>query len=237
MPLVGIAAAFLFLEKDSTMKSAEKSLESLHRCATMSAMLTSTTTLPPDVSFAASRGLKLAPVQGLSRFASVARTRLGYPTADLVQLQILSAEFPMCNWAMLTDSVTVLEYNPALGRHSLCELCGGDWDGWRDTLQFRSGATRFLLFRYNGQRLRVLGPRAAGLRVHCGDMLLVPPSRFLSSALRWSNPSAAIAAIPEWLLEADEDYSGGNPPSTVPATPPFAGEPDEPRYIYDHYSL
>jgi hypothetical protein len=44
---------------------------------------------------------------------------------------------PCCTFSLATDNVALFGYNPAI-EHSLCELCG-DWDGWRGTLQFRSG--------------------------------------------------------------------------------------------------
>jgi hypothetical protein len=186
------------------MKSAELFLETLLCGAAALAKPNPTTILPSEIEFAASHGLKLVPIQSLSRFASTARKRIGHPTADIVQLRSFAAESPRCNWAMATDEVIALEYNPELGRHSLCELCDGDWDGWRDTLQFRSGATHFLLFRQIEQRPRILGLRSVGLRLHSGDMVLVPPSRFLTGPqLTWLDLSAAIVEIPWWLVDPD----------------------------------
>jgi hypothetical protein len=111
------------------MKSAELFLETLLSGAAALAKPTPTTILPPEIEFAAAHGLKLAPVQSLSQFASTARKRIWHPTADIVQLRSFAVKSPKCNWAMATDEVIALEYNPELGRHSLCELCDGDWDG------------------------------------------------------------------------------------------------------------
>jgi hypothetical protein len=218
------------------MQSAEEFLETLYRGSFMLAMAKSSTFLPPEVSFAADLGLKLAPVPSHRRFVSAARVRVGYSTCDKVQLRQLAFEFPFCNWALATENVAVFEYNPAIGRHSLRELCGGDWDGWRDTLQFRSGDTRFLLFRHSGQRLRTLEPRFVGVKLHTADMVPVPPSRFFTGPqLVWVDMSAAIVYAPEWLLDRDDD-SDENPPAAVPVIPPGAGL-NELRYVYDDCSL
>jgi hypothetical protein len=229
-----LAAADLL---ERRMKSAETFLETLLCGAPAFAKPHPATILPPDIEFAALRGLKLAPIRGLSRFASAARSRVGYPTADLVQLRGFAAEFPMCNWSMAADGIIVLEYNRVLGQHSLCELCGGDWDGWRDTLQFRSGATRFLVYRHAGQRLRVLGPRSVGLRVYAsGDLIPVPPSRFLTGPqLAWTNPSAVIQGVPWWLVEQNCG-AGGDHLVGVPFITSFAGA-DEFHSINDDSSL
>lgn len=224
------------------MKSAEQFLANLHRGISTPSMFThNNNVLPPEVEFAASRGLKLAPVKGLGRFASAAHALFGYPTSDLVQLRCFASEFTVSQWSMTTtDGAIVLEYDPALGRHSLCELCD-DWDGcWYQTLQFCSGsgpsATRFLLFRHDGQKLRVLGPRSAGLCLHAGvqDMVIVPPS-CLRPQLHWANPSAVIEEVPWFLLDQDGS-ADGNPPAAVPAFPPIAGAPHELRYVYDDFS-
>ncbi|HKF47593.1 MAG TPA: hypothetical protein VKB38_09575 [Terracidiphilus sp.] len=118
------------------------------------------------------------------------------------------------NWMVAADNFIVLEYTPALGYHALCELCDGGWDGWSETLQFTAGsglnATRFLLFRHGSQKLRALGPRSAGLRVHSfGAMIPAPPSRLLNgSRLAWSN-AAAIQDIPWFLVAPDDcDFNG-----------------------------
>lgn len=112
------------------MKSAEEFLANLYRGIPAPAMLTHHNSLHPQIEFAASRGLKLAPLQGLSRFASAAHPQSWYPTADLVELRRYSAEYPGCNWGIAADGAIVFEYAPAVGRHSLCELCDGDYDGW-----------------------------------------------------------------------------------------------------------
>jgi hypothetical protein len=206
--------------------NAEEFLANLHRGISMPATFTHFNILPPEIEFAASRGLKLAPAQGLSRFASVARIGLEYPTADLVQLRAIAVQhLAPLNWQMAADGFIVLEYTPALGHHSLCELCDGDWESWSETLQFRAGsgsnATRFLLYRHEGQKLRALGRHSAGLRVHSsGATLPVPPSRFLSGTrLAWSN-AAAVQKIPWFLVDPDGDFIG-NSLTAVPAIPPF----------------
>jgi hypothetical protein len=236
--LKGIAAAF-FLEETKHMQSAEKSLETEYRGSLTPEMTKLSTLLPAEVSFAADLGLKLAPIPSHRRFVSAALVRVGYATCDKVQLRQFAFEFPFCNWALATDNVAVFEYNPAIGRHSLCELCGGDWDGWRDTLQFRSSGTRFLLFRHDGQLLRVLGPPFVGVRLHTADMVPVPPSRFFTGPqLVWTDPSASIEAIPVWLLEGGDGFSGGNPPPAVPVLPPYASAESNLRYVYnEHLSM
>jgi hypothetical protein len=59
--------------------NAEEFLANLHRGISTPATLTHWNVLPPEIEFAASRGLKLVPAQGLAPFAFVARKRLGYP--------------------------------------------------------------------------------------------------------------------------------------------------------------
>jgi len=197
------------------MKSVEGFLTNLHRGLPKPVAHYFHNDLPMDIEFAASRGLKLMPLRGVSRFASAARPRFEYPTSDIVHLRSFGAGSAV-SWAMATDDeVMVLEYNPAIGRHSLCELCDGDWEAWHNTLQFRSGsalnATQFLLFRHAGRRLRSLGSRSAGICIHAyGDMVVVPPSRPRGGPkLSWSNTSG-IQEVPWWLVNpecADENLS------------------------------
>jgi len=172
------------------------------------AKVSSSTILPPEIEFAASRGLKLAPSRGMSQFASAARTPCGYPTSDIVQLRGFAAQFPLCRWSMTATDVAVLEYTPSLGHFHLHELCDGDWEGWRETLQFRSGPAQFLIFNYKGQKLRALDRRFVGLRLHSGNgkMLPVPPG----SERVWVN-SAAIQELPPSLL-ADGDREEASQP-------------------------
>jgi hypothetical protein len=224
---------------------AEEFLANLHRGISTPAMFTCHIALPPEIGFAASLGLKLMPIQGQSRFASAIRLRFAYATSDPVQLRAFAAECQSstCNWAMSAEGVAVLEYSPALGHHSLCELCDGDEAGWSDTLQFRSGvgrnATRFLLFRlHQVQKLRILGSRCVGVRLHSGtgNFVPVPPSRFLAGPqLIWENPSAAIEEVP-WFLLDREGSADGRPPA-APAFPPVWNREYERRYVYDADSL
>jgi len=179
--------------------------------------------LPLEIEFAASRGLKVAPIRGLSRFVSAPRIQLGYQTADIVQLRTFASRFLICNWSMATDGVVVFEYNHAHASHSLSELCDCDWENWRNTLQFRCGVRRFFLFRHSGQKLRNLGPRSVGLRLHSGSaMVQIPPSRYLAGArFEWLDTTAAIEEIPWWLVDEAGD-AGGSRPAAAPSVLPYA---------------
>jgi hypothetical protein len=79
-------------------------------------------------------------------------------------------------------------------------LSGDEWD-WRNTLQFRAGQTRYILFHYPEKRLRRLGVEFQGLRVHAGTPILMPPS-VIGGGIRlaFCNPGACIEKAPEWLM-------------------------------------
>lgn len=69
--------------------------------------------------------------------------------------------------------------------------------GWSDTLAFGDEATRFFFFIRPAQRLRFLGSRFPGVKVHSREsgLLQIPPSWFVSGApLKWIDPDTAILA-------------------------------------------
>lgn len=149
--------------------------------------------------------LLLAPVCTHSRYASL--KPLCDPTHDLDL--IASAAVPNCNWVVqIGPMLVVLETKVEACRESLELLCANESDGWSSTLSFGDDAFRFLFYRRPEQRLRFLGNRFPGLKVHTREsgLLQIPPSWFVSGALlQWVDQESAILATPKWLLEDGEE--------------------------------
>ena len=147
----------------------------------------------------------LAPVCTHSRYATL--KPLCEPTNDFEL--VTSAAVPNCNWIVqIGPLLVVVELNLETGRESLALLSANEPEGWSGTLSFGDDVSRFLFFRRPEQRLRFLGNRFPGLKVHSREsgLLQIPPSWFVSGApLQWVDQESAILTAPKWLLEDEEE--------------------------------
>jgi hypothetical protein len=160
--------------------------------------------LDSSLKSAVMRGWHIAPVLARSKYFS--RTAIaGYPTVDLIQLSHWDKEYSPsgCNWAVetgLRSHLLILEFDYATGRKMLRELSNGDW-GWQSSLQFSDPSARFVCFRYSGQRVRALGRDFPGIRIHLGNCILIPNSKYVdNSEISYLNPHARVLDLPNWLL-------------------------------------
>ena len=170
--------------------------------------------LPPSILRLCRSGWRMAPILAHSTSASIKGSMTAVPTNDEALL-VLSAR-DRCNWAVATGhGLAVLEVNEE-GQRSLRYLCGDDWE-WRETLEFRCGASRFFAFHHPSRRIRFLGSRFPGLRLHWeGSAMLIPPSWFAyGPPVTFENPDAPVLLSPRWLLatgntsRADHEMTGG----------------------------
>jgi hypothetical protein len=149
--------------------------------------------------------LCLAPVCTHSRYASLKPLCEATTDFDVIE----SAAVPNCNWVVqIGPSLIVVEINLEIGRESLALLTADEPEGWSSTLQFGDDISRFLFFRRPDQRLRFIGNRFSGLRLHNKNsgLLQIPPSWFVAGGpLKWVDPDTAILAAPQWLLEDQQD--------------------------------
>lgn len=149
--------------------------------------------------------LLLAPVSTHSRYASLKPAC--QPTNDVAL--IASAASTDCNWVVqIGPLLIVVEINLEVGRESLVHLSANEPEGWSSTLSFGDHTSRFFFYRRPERRLRFLGSRFPGLKLHSREsgLLQIPPSWFVSGApLRWIDPDTAILGAPKWLLEDEED--------------------------------
>ena len=183
---------------------------------------------------AAQLGFAIAPALAHSKYAS-ARAYVGTPTSDLDLIAQAAAQHRECNWTLHVGAsgIVVLEIDTRIGYAPLSVLCRNSFGRWTQTLQFRDDTSRFLLFRGAGRRVRFLGQRYRGLRVHAGNaFIFIPPSWFVSDRLGSSRrlvfiePNAPLMDAPEWIFEPElnsggsqdsVDVPGRIPPSAVPA--------------------
>lgn len=96
--------------------------------------------------------------------------------------------------------------NTQIAMPALRTLCGNDWE-WRKTLRFRSGDVYFYAFRHSGRRVRFLGSRFPGLRIHwTGSVVLLPSSWFVFGppVIRVSELDAEVLDVPSWLPDPSE---------------------------------
>jgi hypothetical protein len=175
--------------------------------------------LDPSLILAVERGFVVAPILTHSRFAS-ARSYVGAPVGDIEEIVQAAIRYPRCNWTLdiCASDLTVLEIDTRISYQSLAMLCRNSFGRWTKTLQFRDETSRFFLFRSSaGTRVRFLGQRVCGVKIHSGhSFILIPPSWFVSGRLSWIN-SGAILDCPDWLLEpapsSGTAEEGAMPPS------------------------
>ncbi len=190
--------------------------------------------LDPSLVRAAQLEFVIAPVLTHSKYSS-ARAYVGTPASHLEMIAQAAAQHPECNWTLHVGAsgIVVLEIDTRIGYAPLSVLCRNSFGRWTRTLQFRDDVSRFLLFRGAGRRVRFLGQRYRGLRVHAGNaFIFVPPSWYVSDRLGSSrrlayiDPNAPLVDAPDWLWEPEFNSGGSQgsvdapgriPPSAVPA--------------------
>jgi hypothetical protein len=162
--------------------------------------------LPLELVIAAKFGGLVSPVLARSVYAPLS-AYIGSLSSDPVQLLQYFAAFPDCNWSLTTGvqaGITVAEFDCDFALESLAYL-SGDEDDWRRTLRFETAQASFALFALSAQRIRPRFNRFAGLRVHCGDSILIPPSVVGGRRLEYVDPFARLAATPMRLLSSAHD--------------------------------
>lgn len=152
-------------------------------------------------------GCSVVPVLSHSLSASIKQSMVGIPTSDRANLASLARQHPNCNWAVGTgNGFLILEVNTQLAMPVLKMLSGDDW-GWRETVRFRCGDLYFFVFRHSGRRVRFLGSRFSGLKIHwTGSVVLLPSSWFVYGppVVRVSELDAEVLDAPFWLLDPSE---------------------------------
>ena len=153
-------------------------------------------------------GWKIAPVAAHSRHASLKSSCLADPTSDPEEIAHWVKLLPDVNWCVETgrrSGLLVLEVVHENGQDLLSELCQDGWDFWFDTLKFQDQQATYFLFRYAGERVRFFPSRMNGIKIHAGNLLLLPPCWFVTgSPLVYSEPSAKLVGSPAFLLGARE---------------------------------
>jgi hypothetical protein len=193
-----------------------------------------TADLDPSLVRAAELELVIAPVLAHSKYSS-ARAYVGSPTSNLDLIAQAAAQHRECNWTLHigASEIVVLEIDTRIGYAPLSVLCRNSFGRWTKTLQFRDDISRFLLFRRTGQRVRFLGQRFRGLKIHTGNaFIFIPPSWFVSGRLGSSrrlvyiDPNAPLMDAPDWMWEPEFNSGGSQdsvdafgriPPSAIPA--------------------
>ena len=161
--------------------------------------------LPLALERAVREGWKIAPVAAHSRHASLKTSCLCNPTSDPEEVAYWAALDSGLNWCVETgrrSGLLVLEVSHENGQDLLSELCHDLWEGWSDTLKFQDDLSTYFLFAYDGQRVRFLPSQFDGLKIHAGNLLLIPPCWFVTgSALHYSSLDAKLLGCPTWLLQ------------------------------------
>jgi hypothetical protein len=194
------------------MKSAEKFLENLkaEHLPALSQPLSSGidapgVEIPSSLTSALKRGWPIVPVLAQSKYFS-SKALAGHPTRDSVQVREWWRQYfeNGVNWATELGAradLLVLEFDYEVGHRILPHLCGGDLS-WRKTLQFTDAHARFACFHYTAQRLRSLGEKYQGVRVHTRNFILIPPSTYSTGEeVSYLNPGSKVLEAPDWLLE------------------------------------
>ena len=174
--------------------------------------------LPHALAIAIQEGWKIAPVAAHSRHASLKSSCLADPTSDAEEIAHWVRLLPEVNWCVETgrrSGLLVLEVDHENGQDLLSELCQDVWESWFDTLKFQDQQATYFLFRYAGERVRFFPSRMSGIKIHAGNLLLLPPCWFVTGPpLAYSEPSAMLLDSPAFLLAARE--CNGSPVKVIP---------------------
>jgi hypothetical protein len=175
--------------------------------------------LPTSILRVCELGWRVTPILAHSTSASVKSSMAAVPTSDPSALALSAIEG--CNWAVATGrGLLILEVDVQEGMRSLRQLCADEWD-WHDTLQFRCAALRFFAFRHPEPRVRYLGARFPGLKLHWeGSAVLIPPSWFVyGPPVTFINPDAEVLLSPRWLTAMADGGKATEPMGGVHARP------------------
>lgn len=174
--------------------------------------------LPIALVRAIQEGWKIAPVAAHSRHASLKSSCLAAPTSDPEEIAQWVGLLPDINWCVETgrrSGLLVLEVDHESGQDLLSELCQDVWDFWFETLKFQDQQATYFLFRYAGERVRFFPSRMNGIKIHVGNLLLLPPCWFVTGPpLAYSEPSAKLVGPPAFLLAERE--CNGKPAKVIP---------------------
>jgi hypothetical protein len=156
--------------------------------------------LTKDLRQTANRGFLLFPVSELARQTGHADLLISEATNDILRLEELAAEYPLCSWrtAIGPSDLCVIRVDGPCGRASFEVLCLDQGDCL--TLWAQSEGIALAFFRKpTGLVLRLSAKKLApGVKFLAdGDSCPIPPSR----GWGWSNPWAEIEAVPGWLRE------------------------------------
>ena len=219
---------------ETLMPTLSDATPSLASSASSTTCLFDPVDLDPSLVRAAQLGLAIAPALAHSKHAS-ARAHVGCPSSDLDLIAQAAAQHRECNWTLHVGAsgIVVLEIDTRIGYAPLSVLCRNSFGRWTKTLQFRDDVSRFLLFREAGRRVRFLGQRYRGLKIHSGNaFIFLPPSWFVSDRLGASrrlvyiDPYAPLVDAPDWMWEPEFNSGGSQDsvdascrisPSAVPA--------------------
>jgi len=180
--------------------------------------------LDPSLVRAAELELVIAPVLAHSKYSS-ARTYVGCPASSIDRIAEAAAQHRECNWTLHVGAseIVVLEIDTRIGYAPLSVLCRNRFGRWTKTLQFRDDVSRFLLFRGARRRVRFLGQRYRGLKIHAGNaFIFIPPSWFVSDRLGSSrrlvyiDPHAPLMDAPDWMWEPEFSSGGSQDSVDVP---------------------
>lgn len=109
------------------------------------------------------------------------------------------------------SDLVAVSFHIGLAREALHNLSEQS-DAWRRTLRLRSGRLVYFLFRHSGARIPARRT-FEGIRIHCGNLIYVPPSRVSGEILRYKDPLArpvempdlSLLEQPEWTFDFDRD--------------------------------
>ena len=79
------------------------------------------------------------------------------------------------------------------------------WDdrSWTRTLQFIDGSRYNFLFSYAERHALLELHQIAGLLLHNGNHILIPPSRMGLARLSYFQPESKLLDTPQWLMQRD----------------------------------
>jgi hypothetical protein len=169
--------------------------------------------LPPEVRLGLDLGWKMAPFAAGSQWASSCAS-VCPPTSEISNLERWFGRFPHSNWVALSgraSDLVVVSFHIDLAREAL-HILEEQNDAWRRTLRFRSERKVFFLFRHPGARIPACRT-FKGIRIHCGNLIYVPPSDVSGEILRFKDPLArplempdpSLLEQPEWTFDFDHD--------------------------------
>jgi hypothetical protein len=138
------------------------------------------------------------------RLSAVSQLQIRKATYNLEQLKQWARSRP--HWALATGAgsgVFVIVVEGDVGRNSLLECCGEDWD-WLFTLRTQAGVKRYIFYAWPDNQKQILRSKSLGKGLYLlgeGDWLLYPPSREPSGAQHVFLTRSTAAQPPDWLLE------------------------------------